>query len=227
MTDPNSSLRLRDGYAIKFGEDVERDGKDAERIYILNNIVWEKNRPTQITLSATPSAITIGKSFNLTAIVQEDRPNATTNQIINGEVVFTGDGINGEKVVQTVDGVAQLKNISFTTGGEKNFKATFRKTSRYKASESNLTINVEKEQPILKTISSKIVYRTWKVAAKLLRSDGKTPIQGEEIRFYISHYNFYGTATTDEKGIVEFTLHDSYPTGYRYIKFKLCSIKTI
>ena len=71
-------------------KEINIDGKDVKRILILNDVVWEKIRPVEVTLSSSSPSVTIGKTFNLIATVTSE------NKSVNGTIKFSGNGINGE-----------------------------------------------------------------------------------------------------------------------------------
>ena len=164
------------------------DGKDVQRIRILNDIVWEKTKPTSLTLSSSPSSVISGKTFNLTAIVTD-----SSGKTINGNVKFTGSGISGTKTISTVNGIAKLSNISTTHLGDNTYQAVFEKTDIYLGSSSTTKVTVKKETPILTVHGDKTVYDTWKIGVKMTASDGKTILKNKTIKLTINGKNFSAT----------------------------------
>lgn len=206
-----SNFRLKDARTIIIGTNLNNDGtdiingKDVQRIRILNDIVWEKTKPTSLTLSSTPSSVISGKTFNLTAIVTD-----STGKGINGNINFTGNGISGTKTVKAVNGVAKLSNISTTNIGQNTYKATFEKTDIYLGSSDTTKVTVSKETPILTVYGDKTVYNTWKIGVKMTASDGKTVLKNKTITLTINGKNF--NATTNKNGIASYKI-DTSKTG--------------
>lgn len=206
-----SNFRLKDAKTIIIGTNLDNngtniiDGKDVQRIRILNDIVWEKTKPTSLTLSSSPSSVISGKTFNLTAIVTD-----SSGKTINGNVKFTGSGISGTKTISTVNGIAKLSNISTTHIGDNTYKAVFEKTDTYLGSSSTTKVIVKKETPILTVYGDKTVYDTWKIGVKMTASDGKTILKNKTIKLTINGKNF--SATTNSKGIASYKI-DTSKTG--------------
>ena len=74
MTD-SPITRLKDGTSITI------DGKDVERIRILNDIVWEKARATTLTLQA-PESIVVKQTFTLKAYLVDNH-----GEVVNGNII--------------------------------------------------------------------------------------------------------------------------------------------
>ena len=193
-----------ESFRLKDGETITVNGKDVERIRILNDIVWEKRRQTFLTITTTPSLlehneetnkdetyVTIGKTFKITAILTDNHGELLDNQSID----FTGNGINGVKTVKTVNGVAELDNILPSLSEEMNGKTnkqikeypqsytiTFNGYGRYLPIQKEIIVRLEKEQPIVTALGNNVVYYGQYMKAKLTRSDGVTPIPNEELQ---------------------------------------------
>lgn len=201
MTSSNRDLnfRLKDGREILIGTNIATNGRDVQRIKILNDIVWEKTKPTTIRLSASPSTVNSGQNFTLTATVVD-----STGAGINGNVTFQGSGISGTKTVVAKNGIATLNNISTTNIGINTYTATFPKTDIYLASNVSITVKVNKETPILTKFGDTTVYDTWKIGAKLTKSNG-TALSSRTVSCKIDDKTY--TATTNAKGIAIFTIN--------------------
>ena len=203
-------MRLKDGKNILIAE------KEVQRIRILNDVVWEKNKPVTLTLKASSPAVNSGQNFNLIATLKSnDVP-------INGNIIFSGKGIDNNKIVSVENGIAILNNISTTSIGTHTYTATFKKTDTYLASSKTVDVTVKKETPILTVHGETTTYDTWKVGVLLTRSDGKTPLKNREILLTIPNDRTY-SLTTNSKGIATHIINTKNTgTGkktftYRYI----------
>ena len=218
MTEP-SNFRLKNGHTIIIGtqlatiddKQVITDGKDVQRIRILNDIVWEKTKSTSISVTGTPKTVNPGKTFNLTAVVLD-----SSGKTVNGNVVFSGNGISGNKTVKTSNGIATLQNISTTHTGQNTYTAHFEKTDIYLASEGTTIVTVNKETPVLTIIGETTIYDTWRIGVKLTASDNKTPLTNQSITLTIGGNSH--TIKTNNKGIASYKITNL--TGSKEATFK-------
>ena len=188
---------------LKCAKTITINGKDVQRIKILNDVVWEKTKETILGLSATPTSVTIGKTFSLVAEIQDTNGNS-----IDGNIIFSGNGISGSKTIRTTNGIAMLQKITPTNTGTKNkqiYTAKFVPTDDvYLPSTQTVEINVEKEKPILKIVGETTIYNSWKIGVKLTGSDGKTLLTDKTITVSGA---ISKTITTNSKGIASLTVN--------------------
>ena len=201
-SDRNLNFRLKDGKKILIGTNIATNGRDVQRIRILNDIVWEKTKPTTLQLSASPSAVNSGQTFTLTATIVD-----STGAGINGSVNFQGSGIDGIKTVIAQNGIATLNNISTTNIGTNTYTATFPKTDIYLQSQATTTVKINKETPVLTKIGDTTVYDTWKIGVKLTKSDSKTALSNRYVYCKINNHTY--SSQTNTKGIATFTINIS------------------
>ena len=198
-------MRLKDGKTITI------DGKDVQRIRILNDIVWEKVRETSLTLTISlnhgGNKITPNTSFNLQATLTD-----SNNQIINGNIVFSGNGIDGTKTIATKNGVAILEDIRTNNIGNNTYIAEFNGVSNLSPSQTSVVVNVQKETPEFSMEGiPRTIYYGWHFGIKLTKQD-KTPLVGKKVDFIVNGQSY--THTVNSNGYA--TLANRLPDG-RYI----------
>ena len=110
-----NSNQNQNNLRLKCGKTITIDGKDVQRIRILNDIVWEKTKPTTLILTGTPKSVTIGKTFNLVATLTD-----SYGEGINGDIIFSGNGISGTKTIRATNGVATLQKVTPNSVGNNN-----------------------------------------------------------------------------------------------------------
>lgn len=212
-SDKQTNFRLRDGREILIGTDINTNGRDVQRISILNNTVWEKTKSTTLRLSSSPSTVNSGQTFTLTATIVDSSETG-----INGNIIFQGSGINGTKTITAKNGIATLNNVSTTNIGTNTYTATFASNDYYLGSTATTTVKINKETPILTKVGETTVYDTWTIGVKLTKSDGKTALSNRTISCIINGETY--KSKTNSKGIAPFTIHTSIiGTGTKTIKY--------
>ena len=110
MKHDNTFFRLKDG------TDITIEGKDVQRICILNDVVWEKTRGTTLNVTSSPSLITKGKNFTLTATLTEN----LKGKQIEGDITIKEYHINDNNAAQINDIENIIENIM--RANNKDFK---------------------------------------------------------------------------------------------------------
>ena len=199
---------------LKCAKTIKINGNDVQRIRILNDVVWEKTKETILKLSATPTSVTIGKTFSLVAEIQDTNGNS-----IDGNIIFSGNGISGSKTIRTTNGIAMLQKITPTSVGTNNTQTYTAKFTPiddvYLPSTKTANIKVDKEKPILSIVGETTIYNSWKIGVKLTKSDGKTPLNNQTIT--VSGIGSK-TITTNSKGIASLVIN-GLSTGKKNVTF--------
>ena len=199
MTD-SPITRLKDGTSITI------DGKDVERIRILNDIVWEKARATTLTLQA-PESIVVKQTFTLKAYLVDNH-----GEVVNGNIIFSGPGAN--KTVKAVNGIAEVvidtKNFDFqndTFNTQRNgyiytYTARFERMGRYLASNSTKEICIKKDTPKIEIVGlqngKNNLYYQWHIGCRLTDVNGDL-IKNQPVCISINGRKY--PRLTNEKGI--------------------------
>lgn len=200
MTDSSPPKRLKDGKSITI------DGKDVDRIRILNDIVWEKARATTLTLQA-PESIVVKQTFTLKAYLVDNH-----GEVINGNIIFNGPGAN--KTVKAVNGIAEVvidtKNFNFqndTFNTQRNgyiytYTARFERMGRYLASNSTKEICIKKDTPKIEIVGlqngKNNLYYQWHIGCRLTDVNGDL-IKNQPVCISINGRKY--PRLTNEKGI--------------------------
>lgn len=186
-------MELKDAKNIFIGDS---DDNDVQRIIMFNEIVWEKSKPTVVTLTSSTSATSFLNSFTLTATLKDDDDNPIIGNIefyetptsFNGtiEEVFVAKNKIGVKQTTISNNKAQAKlTISSKDIRTHKYYALFNKTNKYKTSNTTtpVSVKVQKDTPKLVKLGKQTnIYNTWDIGAKLTNSKG-TALSGQDITF--------------------------------------------
>lgn len=193
-------------FTLRQARNITIDNKDVERIKILNNVVWEKTKGTQITLDG-PTSVVKGQNFVLRAYVTDN-----SNTVINGTVAFSGQGISGTQNVTAKNGVAELQitgsNMEFSTNvDEYTYTATFRQQDKYTESNTTKKISFKKDTPKIEIVGLKdgknTLYYEWRIGCKLTDIGGAI-IKNQPVKIAINNMEYI--RTTNNKGIASLTI---------------------
>lgn len=173
------------------------DADDVERIRILNDIVWEKNKNTVTRLTTSSNNVLYGNSFTLTASTELEKqtPNGT-NTIVDGTIKFYKDNTL-ISTKSTLMGTAQLSIIGDKVGTS-TYKAIFSK-ERYNDSSASVDVTVSKKNPTLSNVGASTIYKTWYIGIKL--TDNGKVLSGKEVKITINNVTY--TKKTDNNGIAK------------------------
>lgn len=184
---------------LKDARNILIDNEDVQRIKMFNEVVWEKNKPTKISLTASTTSTSFLNSYTLLATLSEDNDYATP---INGVVEFYEDTGNeaillgkSNTTVNVDDNTATARYTTSTKNiGTHTYYAVFNQNEVYgKSTSTPININVKKDTPKLTLLGDTNIYNTWSIGVKLTNSKG-TVLSGRKIQ--------YGNASayTDSKG---------------------------
>lgn len=171
------------------------DADDVERIRILNDIVWEKNKNTVTRLTTSSNNVLYGNSFTLTTSTSLEQ-NRNTSTIVDGTIKFYKDNtLIATK--STSNGTAQL-TITGNQVGTSTYKAIFNK-EKYNDSSASVNVQVSKKVPTLSNVGASTVYKTWYIGIKL--TDNGKALSGKTIKITVNGVTY--NKKTDSNGIAK------------------------
>ena len=175
---------------LKDADTIFIEGKDVERIKILNDVVWEKIKATTLTLHSSTSSTSFVNSFTLTASLTETK----TGMPVDGNIEFY-DGNTKIGISTTLNGTATLTTSSNNIGTH-NYKAKYVGTKKHKPSNSSMVaVAIQKDTPKLSVLGTTTnIYNGWDIGVKLVDSKGN-PISNRTINFSSG-----GTSKTTSNG---------------------------
>ena len=175
---------------LKDADTIFIEGKDVERIKILNDVVWEKIKATTLTLHSSTSSTSFVNSFTLTASLTETK----TGMPVDGNIEFY-DGNTKIGISTTLNGTATLTTSSNNISTH-NYKAKYVGTKKHKPSNSSMVaVAIQKDTPKLSVLGTTTnIYNGWDIGVKLVDSKGN-PISNRTISFSSG-----GTSKTTSNG---------------------------
>ncbi len=205
---------LSTNFILKNADVISIENQDVQRIRMLNDIVWEKHKPTVTTLSISPTSTTYGSSYTLTATTKLSQNNTVIDGVI--DIYDVTNGANTKiKSVTTTNGVAK-HTISNASAGTHKYKAIFQQKGVYDSSTSSIqSCTINKKTPSFNEVGTATIYKGWEIGVKL--TSNKTALANKKVSITIngSTYN----KTTDSKGIARLTVNLSpgtYTVTYKY-----------
>lgn len=163
---------------LKDARNIFIENEDVQRIRMFNEIVWEKNRPTKLSLRTSTASTSFLNSYTLTATLSED----TQQQLpVSGTIKFYEKNDNSNDTLVGTANTSIKNNISTATLTltNKNIKthkyyAVFEKTGKYKQSQStNVNVTIKKDTPQFTMLGTTNIYNTWNIGVKLINSKNK------------------------------------------------------
>ena len=179
---------------LKNADTIFIEGKDVQRIKILNDVVWEKIKATTLTLTSSTTSTSFINSFTLTATLKETNSGAP----VAGSIDFYDGNTKIGTSNTTINN--NIATATFSTSsnkiGQHNYYAKYNGTKKHKASQSsNRTISINKDTPKLSRLGSTTnIYNTWDIGVKMVDSKGNA-IANRNIAFSSG-----GSDKTDNKG---------------------------
>lgn len=185
---------------LKDAKTIFIDDNDVERIWMLNEIVWEKRRPTRITMTASTTAISWAHSYTLTAKLEDmdGNPVVGTTKLyrmpndFNGTLddLFVDDTyrfITRDTAIEDGEAIVRF-SLQYQDIDTYKYYVRFLGTSKYQPSNTTqpITVEVQKDQAELHIVGTNNIYNTWRVGARLVGSRGNR-IGSEPIYFTVDN----------------------------------------
>lgn len=192
---------------LKDARNIFIGNEDVQRIQMFNEIVWEKDRPTKLSLTTSTASTSFLNSYTLTATLSEDTQEEApvTGMIDFYEIIDENDRSKdifvGKANTSTKNNISTAA-LTLTNNNIKTHKyyAVFKATGIYEQSQSsNVDVTIKKDKPQFTMLGTTNIYNTWKIGVKLTNSKNNV------LKKYRVHYgDVYDD--TDSKGKATFTI---------------------
>lgn len=198
---------------LKDAINISVEDNDVERIWMFNEIVWEKSRPTTLTLKSSTSATSFLNSYTLTATLKDSNNQPLIGKIefyeapknFSGSIndIFVNENKIGESETSIENGQANA-NLTLSSKDIRThtYYARFNGDQKHKPSKTEIpaSINVQKDKPqITKLGKFTNIYNSWDIGAKLTNSKGKI-LKNKTIYFINGTNDDWGDDDTDKNG---------------------------
>lgn len=160
---------------LKDARNIFIENGDVQRIRMFNEIVWEKNRPTKLSLTTSTASTSFLNSYTLTATLSEDTQQQAP---VSGTIKFYEKNDNSNDTLVGTANTSIKNNISTATLTLTNkdikthkYYAVFERTGKYKQSQStNVNVTIKKDTPQFTMLGTTNIYNTWNIGVKLTNS---------------------------------------------------------